>query len=72
MIPGSIGLFLAVVGIIVGSNFLLILGLIIAVLSVVWAVIWMPLAATPAMRENSARPTLRPSIWSGFTGIWSI
>ncbi|HWE01332.1 MAG TPA: hypothetical protein VG326_02900 [Tepidisphaeraceae bacterium] len=48
LIPGSIGLFLSVVGIIVASNFLLILGLIIAILSVVWAVIWMP------MRRNAA------------------
>lgn len=43
MVPGSIGLFLAVVGIIVNVNALLIAGLIIAALSVLWALIWVPL-----------------------------
>jgi len=45
LIPGSIGVFLAVVGLIVREhvgNSLIIWGLIIAVLCVIWALLWGP------------------------------
>jgi hypothetical protein len=48
MIPGSIGAFLAVVGLIVVSNALIVAGMIIAALCVIWALIWMP------MRRNAS------------------
>ena len=46
LIPGSIGVFLAVVGIIIAGSaghVLIVVGLVLAVLCVLWAMIWAPM-----------------------------
>ncbi len=48
MIPASIGLFFVVVGLIIDVNWFMIAGLILAMLSVAWALIWAP------MRRNAS------------------